>query len=653
MMPEPVKIKQAFIAGCLTFLFFSSDAQTVREYVTKGDRFFERKDFGNALANYLEALHLDPGDPHANFRAGISCFNRQNFREAVRYLEKAYQLNPAVDANIHYHLGMACQEDQQYGKALEHFKALKASNRGLAPMATRKISECLLADSLMRIPSDATVRPLEDGINTPFEEISPIVSPDGNTLIFTSTRSEDGYAIKSSTNFRDVYTARREGAGWGAPARISSTINVRFNEVATALSADGNTLFLYYEDGAGDIYTSTTENGEWTRPVPLNRFVNHPQYRESSACISPDGQQLFFSSNRPGGRGGYDLYVCRKGSNGQWGRPSNLGSAINTRGDEDRPFLHHDGVTLYFSSNGHATLGDSDVFKSTFRDSQWTPPRNLGHPINTAGDDGYIILAQNGTTGYYSRQRRNDRANRDIFHIFFSGTPAQGGEGRPAGHASGVARIGENDKNIVTVLKGSVIDAANTAPLEATITLVDNRSNKTVSRVTTGPSGTFSLTIPYGGNFGVSTQREGYLFNSMNFDLPEFQKYQEIETHILMVKADVGSRVVLRNVFFDTGESTLKPESLTELENVRDLLQQNTGWRIQVNGHTDNIGQPDANVTLSRRRAEAVVRYLVGQGIAPGRLEAKGFGSQKPLVSNDDEKEGRQINRRTEIEIIE
>ncbi|MEX1238237.1 MAG: OmpA family protein [Cyclobacteriaceae bacterium] len=652
MLPQPADIKKAFIAGCLTFLFFFAEAQTLKDYLAKGDRDYHRKDFENALKNYLAALELDADDALTNLRVGLSYLNEEGFSRAVTYLQKAYDLNPSVDTNIDYHLGMAYQGDQQYSRALKHYKVLKSKNKNLAPVATQKIRECLLADSLMRMPVDATVQPLHDGINTLFAEVSPLISADGKTLIFTSNRSEDDYQIKSATNFYDVYISRREGSGWSHPQKISSAINVKLSDAATSLSSDGKTLFLYYEDSGGDIYTSTLENGEWTKPVALNRFINHPNYRESAACVSADGKKLFFSSNRAGGRGGYDIYVSELGANGQWGRPSNLGSTINTRRDEDRPFLHADGLTLYFSSNGHATLGKSDIFKSTLQDGKWGRPHNLGHPINTTGDDGYFVLSPDGKTGYYSRLQGNGSRNTDIFSVDFTGMQRVA-KRTTNGQSSGSSHSISEDQKIVTILKGTVIDVNNASPLEATITLVNNTHKKIVSTIETGPSGNFELIIPHGGNYGVITEKHGYLFNSMNFSLPAFQKYQEIDTHILMVKAEVGSKVVLKNIFFDTNQSILKGESLTELENIRDLLLQNPDWRIQINGHTDNVGHPQINLALSLKRAEAVVKYLASQGISAERLEAKGYGSERPLVSNDDEKEGRQINRRTEIEIIE
>ncbi|HET9486432.1 MAG TPA: OmpA family protein [Chryseosolibacter sp.] len=642
--------KQAFVTGLLVLIFFSSHAQSSEGHLAKADRFFERKDYKSAIISYLEALQLGAGDARTSFKIGVSYLNEEDFGKALGYLEKALSLDPAIDPAIHYHLGMAYQELHRYGEAIEHFKLVKASNKPLTAVAKQKITECSLADSLMRQPANADVTPLS--INTTFAEFSPLITTDGNTLIFTSDRSDNDYQIKSNTNADDVYISRKEGVEWSVPQKLSPTINVKLHEAATFLSADSKTLLLFYEEGAGDIYSSTFENGNWTKPVSLNRFINHPKYQESSACLSPDGKKLYFSSNRAGGRGGFDIYVCELGSNGQWGRPANLGSTINSRGDEDTPYVHADGVTLYFSSNGHPTLGKMDIFKSTLKNGKWTPPENLGYPINTSGDDAHFVLASDNKTGYYSR--RNGTSGTDIFSVSFNSvataanTPREG----PGGENSS-SGIRESAERIMTVLKGTVIDVSNNAALDATITLVDNSNKNIISKIKTGPSGNFQVVIPHGGNYGVTTEANGYLFNSMNFNIPAFEKYQEIDTHILMVKAVVGSKVVLKNVFFDLNQSALKPESVAELENIRALLLQNPGWRIQINGHTDNIGHPTANMALSLKRAEAVVQYLIREGVEATRLRAKGYGSERPIVSNDDEAGGRQINRRTEIEIIE
>jgi outer membrane protein OmpA-like peptidoglycan-associated protein len=210
------------------------------------------------------------------------------------------------------------------------------------------------------------------------------------------------------------------------------------------------------------------------------------------------------------------------------------------------------------------------------------------------------------------------------------------------------------DLEIVTVLKGKVIDEGSAQPLAATISLVNNETNQVITKINSDPTtGNFELHIPHGGNYGVATERAGYLFNSINFNLPSFAEYQEIDTHIIMVKAEVGSKVVLKNVFFDTGKSELKQESIAEVENLRKLLEKNPHLHVQINGHTDNTGNAASNKALSLRRATAVVDYLKQHGVETTRLSAKGFGSERPIVSNDDEMGGREINRRTEIEIIE
>lgn len=647
MMCFPAMFKQLLPAILLMVVLADVFGQSPGAWLQKGDRFYQRKDYASALRHYREALTLEEDNARTNFKAGVSCLNEKYYSEALNYLERAYELEPTVDPQIDYHLATAYQENHQFARALKHYKVFRSTYKNLAGLANQKIAECVLADSLMNIRPDVTVGPVE-GLNTAFAEFSPVISPDGRKLIFTSNRSEDAYQIKSGTNYGEVYVSERSPKQWGPPTKIAPSINVRLHEAALAISADGKTLLLYYEDGGGDIYASALDEGEWSVPVALNRFVNHPQYRESSACLSPDGRKIFFASNRPGGKGGYDLYVCELGDNGQWGRPSNLGSPVNTRGDEEFPFLHADGKTLYFSSNGHPTLGEHDIFKSTLQESGWSSPAHLGYPVNTRGYEGGLVLTANGATGYFFSKRGSPPDNADLYQVNFrahqrTDTTAVESDGQRSGE----------EKEIVTRLKGMVIDVEENVPLEATVRLVDNEENSIIATVKTGPSGVFEVIIPRAGNFGLMTSRSGYLFNSMNFILPPFGKYQEIDTHILMARARVGSKVVLKNIFFDLNQSELRPESLSELQNIRDLLLENPQWRIQINGHTDNTGHPKINMDLSLKRAQSVVQYLIREGIAPDRLHAKGFGSEKPLVSNDDENEGRQINRRTEIEIIE
>lgn len=391
---------------------------------------------------------------------------------------------------------------------------------------------------------------------------------------------------------------------------------------------------------------------------------------ETSASLSPDGKRLFFTSNRPGGKGELDIYISEQDANGNWMKAVNLGGVINTSANEDSPFLHPDG-TLYFSSEGHPGLGSNDIFKSEFVDGKWTKPVNLGYPVNSVEYDGFFSISLDKKTGYFSTLRDGGVGEADIYLVRFQDPPppiakeeliASTDTVIPTPVETQYEVVEEvvdpiiqmhKDLKVATVLKGKVIDEQTGQPLGALISLVDNQTNIMITKINSNSvTGDFELVIPHGGNYGVATDRSGYLFNSINFNVPQFAEYQEIDMSIIMVKAELGKKIVLKNIFFDLGRAEIKSESEAELEKLFQLLNTSELLKVQVNGHTDNTGNAVTNKALSLHRAKAVVKYLLEKGIPSDRLLAKGFGSERPLVSNDDENEGREINRRTEIEII-
>jgi outer membrane protein OmpA-like peptidoglycan-associated protein/tetratricopeptide (TPR) repeat protein len=669
---------QPKVMRTLTFLTFlcvcalSANGQSLKDILGKGDKLFAKKDYENALNTYLQAYTIAPEDAETNFKVGVSYLHCEKKSKGLQYLKKAYDTRREVDIDIEFHLGQAYQYNHQYKEAIEHFVNFKKKNKKLSDIADHKINECKIGDSLFQHPTYAEIQNFGNIVNSPFHEYSPLLTADASTLIFTSNRSTDLAKIKEGTNYEDIYITRRNGENWSEPERISEVLNHEFHDAASSLSPDGKTLFLYYEEGAGDIYISKLEADGWTAPVSLNKNINSPHHWETSACISADGKKLYFTSNRPGGYGELDIYVSQLDSKGQWGKAVNLGPTINTTLNEDSPFIHADGVTLYFSSDGHPSMGSNDIFKSEFKNGKWNKPENLGYPINSIDYDGFFMISPDKKTGFYSAMREDGVGNADIFMIKFLDPPPPPPKPEPEPtkpevivtekevvkkdtvEYSDPLLVLQKEMKVVTVLKGKVIDETSSLPLQATITLVNNENNQVITKITTkAGNGDFELIIPHGGNYGVATEADGYLFNSLNFDLPQFAEYQEIDTHILMVKAEVGSKVVLKNIFFDTGKSDIKSESLAELENIHQLLIANPYLKVQINGHTDNTGNVVLNRTLSLERAQAVVKYLIEKGIEGSRVSAKGFGSERPIVSNDDENEGRELNRRTEIEIIE
>jgi len=656
------------LAVYLILCSFIVSAQDQKTLIANGDKFYGKKDYKNALATYLAAQEINPDDAYLNFKIGLTYLYSETKSKAATYIDKAYRLNPAVNPDIDYHLGIAFQNTNSFKLAIEHFERFKKKRSNLASIADEKIAECQVADSLSQNELNVIIENLGEGVNTPYNDYSPIISADGTTLIFTSNRTDDPARAKANANFEDIFVSYKNGNTWSVPKPISKNINIKYNDAAASLSPDGKTLFLYYEEGEGDIYTSTRNGEEWSEPKPLNKNINTAMFWETCASITSDGKKLFFASNRPGGIGELDIYVSQLDAKGDWGKAVNLGPIINTPNNEDSPFIHHDGTTLYFSSDGHPRLGNSDIFISEFVNNKWKKPENMGYPLNSWEYDGFFTLSPDKKKGYFSTAKEGGLGDADIYSITFL-EPKYKPKPKPV-----VAKVEEQKAKqeipkseefvapeieihkiakVVTLLKGKVIDERNAAPLSAVISLVDNVTNKVLTKLNSNPTtGEFELVIPHGGNYGVATEKAGYLFNSINFNLPQFAEYQEIDTHIIMVKAEIGSKVVLRNVFFDIGKSDLKLESIAEVENIRELLVRDAHLRVQINGHTDNSGNAASNKALSLKRASSVVDYLVKKGIAASRLSAKGYGSDRPIVSNDDEEGGRAINRRTEIEII-
>ena len=656
------------LAVYLILCSFIVSAQDQKTLIANGDKFYGKKDYKNALATYLAAQEINPDDAYLNFKIGLTYLYSETKSKAATYIDKAYRLNPAVNPDIDYHLGIAFQNTNSFKLAIEHFERFKKKRSNLASIADEKIAECQVADSLSQNELNVIIENLGEGVNTPYNDYSPIISADGNTLIFTSNRTDDPARAKANANFEDIFVSYKNANKWSVPKPISPNINIKYNDAAASLSPDGKTLFLYYEEGEGDIYTSTRNGEAWSEPKPLNKNINTAMFWETCASVTSDGKKLFFASNRPGGIGELDIYVSQLDAKGDWGKAVNLGPIINTPKNEDSPFIHHDGTTLYFSSDGHPRLGNSDIFVSEFINNKWKKPENMGYPLNSWEYDGFFTLSPDKKKGYFSTAKEGGFGDADIYSITFL-EPKYKPKPKPV-----VAKVEEQKAKpeipkaeefvapeieihkiakVVTLLKGKVIDERNAAPLSAVISLVDNDTNKVITKMNSNPTtGEFELVIPHGGNYGVATEKAGYLFNSINFNLPQFAEYQEIDTHIIMVKAEIGSKVVLRNVFFDIGKSDLKPESIAEVENIRELLVRDAHLRVQINGHTDNSGNAASNKALSLKRASSVVDYLVKHGIATSRLSAKGYGSDRPIVSNDDEEGGRAINRRTEIEII-
>lgn len=487
-----------------------------------------------------------------------------------------------------------------------------------------------------------TISNLGKPVNTPFPEYAPVISADGEMLVFTSRRPVTEKEVKKGKEsmehvYLSTYDAKKKK--WQDAQVLPAPVNQegRHNS-AIALSNDGQRMLLYRDDesGNGDIYESVLGGSAWSDPVKLPEPVNSKEH-ESSAGISPDGRTIYFVSNRKGGLGGRDIWMCRKDNNGKWGKVENAGSNVNTKEDEEGVFIHPDGKTLYFSSKGHNSTGGYDIFRSVNENGAWGEAQNLGAAINTAEDDLYFVLTASGQTGYYSSAKAGGMGDKDIYEIRF--TPLKPKKEKEAGPQ-------------LTLLKGVITDEDSKAPLEAVLEIIDNEKNELITTIKSNSvSGKYLVSLPSGKNYAIIVKAKDYLFHSENVSIPPALGYQEIIKDIALKKLEIGKSIVLNNIFYDFDKSTLRAESMAELDRLVQLMNENPSLKIELSSHTDNKGSDEYNQKLSQARAQAVVDFLIGKGISAARLVAKGYGETIPVAANETE-EGRQQNRRTEFKIL-
>lgn len=444
-------------------------------------------------------------------------------------------------------------------------------------------------------------------------------------MVFTRRENNDN---------EDFFISIKNGASWEPARRLTGSINTPQNEGAQIISQDGEWLVFAGNNRPGgmgnfDIYISYKTPEGWSAANNLGGVVNS-EYWDSQPCLSPDKRQLYFASNRPGGFGGSDIYVSTLQANGKWSEPENMGPGINTSGEEACPFLHADNQTFYFTSNGWPGYGDEDIFvMRKGADGKWGEPQNLGYPINTIHREGTLFIEANGETAYYASDRSDTKGGLDIYSFIMR----------------------EDIRPARTLwVKGKVFDNKTKGGLPSAVELIDLSTGSLLSRVQTDETGNYLVTLPVGKDYAFNVSRKGYLFYSDNFPLSGKAPDSTYRKDIPLQPLELAAAMVLKNIFFDVAKFDLKSESQIELDRVVQLLKDNPTVKVQIGGHTDNVGKPADNLKLSQDRANAVVKYLVSKGIAATRLTAKGFGETVPVAPNTTE-EARAQNRRTELKI--
>ncbi len=575
------------------------DNRFVDGYLTRAGIYADQRKYDSSVADFEQALQIDSVYsrqyllPYSISLAGTGAFEKA-LEKVNRFLEDPSLNQQSKKAGAY--------RRSVYSFALDHAKRHPTGNYVFAP------------------------ENLGDSINSSLPEYYPSLTIDGKKLIYTRRQAKD----------EDFFESTSVNGTWSGSKPLEGKVNTNLNEGAQNIAQDGEWIVFTgcnYPEGEGscDLYISYKTKNGWSEPVNLGGTVNTDAW-ESAPSLSPDKRDLYFSSNRPGGYGGKDIWVTHRNEKGRWEQPENLGPTINTEGEESCPFMYADNQTLFFNSSGHTGYGATDLFfaKKDSTGEDWTTPENLGYPINTIDDEGSLIVAADGKTAYYASERSDSRGALDMYRFL----------------------LPEDMRPPATFwVKGKVYDAKTRDGLPSTVELTDLNNRKTISRLQTDELGNYLTPLPVGGSYRFNVNRKGYLFFSENYRLEKGQADSFFTADIPLQPIAPGAVIVLKNIFFETNQSTLNPASRIELDNVVQLMTDNPSMKILISGHTDNVGKASDNGKLSLERAQAVVNYLLSsRKIARERLTAKGWGAAKPIAENSSEA-GRAKNRRTELEV--
>jgi outer membrane protein OmpA-like peptidoglycan-associated protein len=594
----------------------------------------QNDEYATAIKMINEAVAIEPKYVDAYLSlAGINA-NMKNYAESVNQFEKAFALDSVYTNNYLLPYSISLAGTGRFKDALEAVNKFllnpTLNDRSIKAGQFRKGTYQFAIDYDKTHPEKNYVfKPenLGDSINTTDLEYFPSLTIDGKKMVFTER-------IKGNEDF---FESDLNNGKWSKAFPLPGNINSSsFNEGAQNISQDGKWLIFTgcnFPEGLGscDLYISYLTKNGWSEPQNLGPNVNS-EFWESTPSLSPDKKDLYFSSNVPGGFGGKDIWVCHRNENGRWEEPLNLGPEINTPADESTPFIHADNQTLYFNSNGHECYSEKpDIFVSRkLQDGKWGKPENLGYPINTIDDEGSLIVAADGKTAYYSSDRSDTKGGLDIYTF----------------------ELRQDLRPLKTLwVKGNVYDKKTKEGLPSSIELTDVNTRQLVSKLQTDEDGNYLVTLPVGKDYAFNVKRKGYLFYSENYNISEATTDSVFEANIPLQPIEANAHIILKNVFFDTKKTELKPASVTELDNVVRLMNENPNIKILISGFTDNVGKPADNLILSKGRAVAVVNYLISKGVKNERLSFKGNGETSPIAENSSEG-GRALNRRTELSIV-
>jgi outer membrane protein OmpA-like peptidoglycan-associated protein len=609
----------------------STNKKAVSAY-EKGMEALKNRNIEMAFSEFEEAIERDKLFAEPYFQLGRLYEQTRQFGTAILNYEKAVnaQEKTAVTEIA------AQQVGQLYLKKGEYKLALFFLEKGLPAVVPLKlkryqarIETCKFA--LKEIDKPLIINPLElpKSVNKFDSQYFPALTADRETMIYTGNQDSE----------ENLYLASIKDNIWTEPVSISDKINTaKDNEGTASISADGRTLVFTSSGGRKnvggcDLYISYKQGDTWTSPQNLGININSPEW-DSQPSLSADGRTLYFVSDRKGSLGQRDIWVSKLDSVNIWGKATNLGTPVNTPEDDLSPFIHANGKTLFFSSEGHVGMGGLDLYFTENQGNKWKTPENLGYPLNTFEDQVALFITSDGKKAYYSLDRSQDDKFRRAKIV-----------------AIDVPESLQAKFKATSFLKGTVYDAQTKQKLQADIELVALKNNEMLGKISSdAQTGSYTTVLTGGGTYGVFVSKKGYFFKSLNFDFTDkIGSDKIIDIPLEPIKKE--AKEILNNIFFESAKWDLKPESTTELDKLVALLKANPTLPIEISGHTDDVGKESDNLILSQKRAKSVLDYLVLKGVNPLKIKSEGYGKTRPFLPNNSD-ENRKLNRRIEVKFF-
>ncbi len=691
------------------FLFGFNPDKRVEKYFKRAENYLRKSDYLRAIPNLRECTNLKPEEAKYAFMLG-KCYVLTNRKaESLPYFSSANRHNPTVDASLNYYLAMAYHANHRFADAKKHAEMFIAESEAEAkhlPDAMALLSQIQFAQKMVAEEQDYKIENLGEFVNTRYPEYAASFSDNYSWMTFTSRRPRDLRKLLFGLNHTDdideeIYHSSHFDGIWAMTKLFRKPVSKFRNDASVFVSEDGNTILYFIDKNNGDIFIVERDGNTWTKPESLGSSINSP-YREPSVYLSSDGQSLFFSSDRPGGQGGLDLYFSVRNENGKWDPAENMGANLNSGMDEDAPFLSPDGKTLYFSSRGHSSMGGFDILKTTKIGDTWGPPENMGYPINSVGDDIYFVNRSDNKGFFFSSDRMGGFGDMDIYNGFAytpdpiitaligqlfdslnnkamvgkvrlidpetglvvaeTQTDAQGNYsldvpgGKNNKYKMDIRLAGEKPKPAAKALFGkehlvfgTIVDGITGLPLKGSLELLDPETGQVLDNAISNPkTGRYFLPIQSGKNYQLRVKSPDYI---SYFEELKVSATGTLETHnyeINLQPVNDANKIVLNWQFFDYGKWEINNLYSDDLENLIVVLTKIPSLHIKIIGHTDWDGSQSYNQKLSERRAQAVGNFLINKGIDPSRLEAEGKGEIQPLYDNNSEKL-KPWNRRVEL----